>query len=192
MAHVVLIRRDVVDDGIDAAILDFEERLIDGVEHADIGPRDLARGLLTRRADRDAERLALQVFCRVDCVVVRPHDDTEARDVVRLREVDRLLAIVRDRDVIDCDIDFLGLQRRDQAIKGAVADLDVKAFLCTDGPDDVDIKALVVLRLLILRAERRIARIHADAQHLLSRLPRRVRLTAACRQCRRAEQADCQ
>ena len=51
MAHVVLIRRDVVDDGIDAAILDFEERLIDGVEHADIGPRDLARGLLTRRAD---------------------------------------------------------------------------------------------------------------------------------------------
>ena len=190
MAHVVLIRRDVVDDGIDAAILDFEERLIDGVEHADIGPRDLARGLLTRRADRDAERLALQVFCRVDRVVVRPHDDTEARDVVRLREVDRLLAVVRDRDVIDCDIDFLGLQCRDQTVKRTVADLNVKAFLCPDGPDDVDIKALVVLRLLILRAKRRIARIHADAQHLLPRLLRRVRLTTARRQRCRAEQAD--
>ena len=83
-------------------------------------------------------------------VIVRPRDDTEACDVVRLREIHRLLAVIRDCDVVDRDIDFLSLQSRDQAVKGAVADLYVKAFCLADGSDDIDVEALIVLRLLIL------------------------------------------
>lgn len=192
VAHIVFVRRDIVDDGVDAAVLYLEERLVDGVEDADIGTWDLARRLFARRADRDAERLALQILGRVDRVVVRADDDAEPCDVVRLGEVHGLPAVVGDRDVVDGDVDFPGLQRRDQAIERTVADLDSEAFFRRDGADDIDVESLVVLGLLVLRAERRIARVHAHAQHLrLRRLRiRAVRRAAAARRHRqRAEQA---
>ncbi len=158
---VVVVRRNVVDDGVDALVSEFKEAFVQLVENPDAGVRNLSRGFFARGADGDGEELPFKVFGGADRRVVDVDDDAEARNVVAVGEVDALRTLRRNRDVVDRDVDVAGLQGGNEAVEGNVADFDIEAFSFPDRADHVDVEADILTGRGIAGPEGRVGRIHA-------------------------------
>ena len=191
LCDVVFIRRDIVHDSIDSALLEVEEGIRECVVDLHVGAFDLSGSFFAGGADRHAKDFALEVVSGLDGIIVCLDDDAEACDVVALGEIDGFFAVRGDGDIVDGCINDAGLERRDQAVESNVVDFRFKAFCLADGADDIDIEAFIRFRFRVLEAERRIRCVHADADDLTVGRSRRSR-RFACAIAAAGSKAECQ
>ncbi|ENN88377.1 hypothetical protein RHSP_75992 [Rhizobium freirei PRF 81] len=134
--------------GVDTAGLEFHVGVVYVRELAQFGILEIGFGVVGgRRAGLDRQRLAFQVDGTGDLAIGRNHQQ-KAAVVVAIGKVDDLLAFVLDGDARKADIDLLGLQGRNDAVKvhrlKRVADADILG----DGIPQVDIEADILVALL--------------------------------------------
>ncbi|MPL60854.1 hypothetical protein SDC9_06416 [bioreactor metagenome] len=154
----------VVDDRVDAAVLELHQQLGQALVGAHLVAR-LARPLLVRLAQRGAERRRFQV---VECgdPAVLGDEDAAAHAVIGADEIDHLLAFVGDRHRADDGVVLVRQQPADDPVPGGGDDLDLQAHALADLGADRRVEADHLVAV-IDEVEGRVGARHGDAQHAL-------------------------
>ena len=173
--HGVLIGRDVLlgdqvgqQQAVDVALDQVEHQHVYIVDDVGLGIGELLlQDVDLQGAHLRADLLSRHIFNGLERVglLFRHHHDLGGR-IVRLAEIDDLLALRLGDHAGNDQVDLPGLQRRDQAGKGLIGDFDVQPQLFADAVGQRDVEAghllLAGLRVGIIKLIRRIADGHAD------------------------------
>ena len=166
LIDVVVVNRAIVDDGVYAACFELYKAVRRSVELSDRDALHLLDHLCAGRSDLNGALMPLEIAERLDVLLIAANDHRQTRLIVRIGEVDALLALVIDRHTADDDVDVLCLQCGNEPVKPNVLNLCFTAHLLRDRADEIHIEALIVLLSLILELKRRKVNRGAHAEYL--------------------------
>ena len=164
MSNVVSHNREVLNHGINTAVLEFQESL-GGISESDhFCTGNFFSSEHTRCADLSTDLLAFQIFNRFGCCIRRRNHNDQTGGVVRIGEVDELFTLFVNGHTSDNGIHNTGAQCRNRRVKAHVLDHDFVSEFFTDRTDQIHIETREILTVFGQKLERSKARICTDKE----------------------------
>ena len=158
--------RLVIDDGINALVVELDERFIGVVVLFDISTFDRACLRGACRSDLCTNSLADEVIDALDVSFIRTNQNNQTGCVIRIAEVDSVFTFFGNGHSGDSQVDVAGRERRDQTVEPEINEFNLVTHLFTECFSQVDVKTGQVIGSFSLEFERCKCGVGTNAQNL--------------------------